>query len=156
MENSEFMYGLVSLPMKKSVSRLEPRAQDLDAGQGAEAKEVASAVIATWQEIEDVLAPVIGQRGVAALYQRSLYLTGTAYPWMTTSFKGGQTPMDLDALHRLLSLQTHANAMAGGCHLLHAFNGLLTSLVGPLLTERLLRSVWANSFCGVPALDNTP
>lgn len=142
--------------MKKTVSRLEPCAQHLSLGPKAQASEVASAVIATWQEIEDVLAPVIGLRGVAALYQRSLYLTRSAYPWMSTSFKGGQTQMDLDALHALLSLQTHANALAGGCHLLHAFNGLLTSLVGPLLTERLLRSVWANSFCGVPALDNTP
>ena len=44
----------------------------------------------------------------------------------------------------------------GGGALLQTFYELLASLVGPSLTERLLRSVWAHSSSGPPAQDTSP
>ena len=39
---------------------------------------------------------------------------------------------------------------------LQTFHELLATLVGPSLTERLLRSVWADSSSGPPAQDTSP
>lgn len=125
-------------------------------GNDADAVQIAEAIVSTWQEINTTLIPILGERGVAALYQRSLYLTASAHSWLTETYTGIQTPMNLDALKKVIAQQTSANAIAGGAAVLQTFYGLLASLVGPLLTERLLRSVWANSFSGGPALDTTP
>lgn len=118
--------------------------------------QVADAIVATWREIDQALTPIIGQRGIASLYKRSLYLTHSAHPWMAGLHEGLPTSMDLEALKALLAHQTSAEATAGGRDLLQTFHELLTRLIGPSLTERLLRSVWANSSSGSPPQDNSP
>ncbi len=112
-------------------------------------------MVAMWLEIDTALRPIIGQGGVAALYKRSLHLTTPAYPWLASTHEGVQAPMDLAALKAIFAQQSNASAAAGSRALLHTFNELLASLVGPSLTERLLRSVWANSFSGQPAQDTS-
>ncbi|MDB5815997.1 MAG: hypothetical protein JWN23_3114 [Rhodocyclales bacterium] len=125
-------------------------------GKPVAAAQIADAMVSTWLEIDAALRPIIGQGGVAALYKRSLYLSAQAHPWLGSTQEGVQAPMDLAALKVVIAEQTNANAAAGSRALLHTFNELLTSLVGPSLTERLLRSVWANSFSGSPAQDSSP
>ena len=44
------------------------------------APEVADTVVAIWLEIDQALHPIIGHRGVAALYDRSLNLTAGRLP----------------------------------------------------------------------------
>lgn len=51
--------------------------------------------------------------------------------------------------------QSSADAASAGSVLLQTFYDLLASLVGLSLTERLLRSVWANSSRGPPAQDTS-
>jgi hypothetical protein len=121
----------------------------------ADAAQIAEAVVSTWQEIDAALTPIIGQRGVAALHKRSLYLTGAAHPWLAGMHEGVQSTMDLATLKSVLAQQSSADAEAGGGALLQTFHELLASLVGPSLTERLLRSVWANSLSGPPAQDTS-
>jgi hypothetical protein len=119
------------------------------AGKGADAAQLTDWILATWQEIAAVLSPIIGQGGVAALYRRSLHLAGQAYPWLAVMEEGVQTSINLAALKSALSQQTSADAAAGGGALLQTFHDLLATLVGPSLTEQLLRSVWATSPPGV-------
>jgi hypothetical protein len=121
----------------------------------ADATQIADAMVSTWLEIDAALRPVIGQGGVAALYKRSLYLTAPAHTWLTSTHEGIHAPMDLVMLRAVLAQQSNATAAAGSRALLHTFNELLASLVGPSLTERLLRSVWANSLSGLPAQDSS-
>ena len=108
---------------------------------GEHASGIADAVVATWQEIATALSPLIGERGVAALYKRSLFLTANKHPWLASAYEGLQGPMDLPTLNAVLSQQTPAFAAAGGTALFQTFYELLTSLVGASLTERLLRPV---------------
>jgi len=124
-------------------------------GKDANAAQIADAIVATWQEIEAALTPIIGQRAVVALYRRSLHLTGSIHPWMAGTHEGVQTDMDLAALKSVFRQQSSANAAGGGSALFQTFYELLASLVGPSLTERLLRSVWATSSSGPSAQDNT-
>ena len=127
------------------------------AGQGAAAADVAAALAAIWDDIETALSPVLGQRGVALLYKRSLYLTTQQHPWLTPPNEGANSAMDLDALKTAFAQQHRADAAASaGGALLQNFHALLASLVGPSLTGRLLRSVLAPSTGGHPAQDTTP
>jgi len=132
------------------------KALTLRVGEGADAAQIADAMISTWLEIDAALRPIIGHGGVVALYKRSLYLTIPAYPWFAGAHDGVHTAMDLATLKAMLAQQSSVDAAAGCGTLLLTFKELLTSLVGLSLTERLLRSVWANSFSGPPAQDNSP
>jgi hypothetical protein len=123
----------------------------------ADAAQIARAVVATWQAIDAALAPIIGTQGVAALYKRSLSLTAALHPWLADMPAGVQATMNLEALEAVFAQQGSGDAVVGGNALLQTFHQLLGSLVGPSLTERLLRSVWAaDSSHGAPAQDTTP
>jgi len=125
-------------------------------GKGANGGQIADVVVSAWKDIKITVGPIIGQRGVAALYQRSLYLTGPAFPWLAAICDSARTDLDLAGLKTVLAQQESANAAAGGAALLQTYYELLTSLVGPSLTERLFRSVWTNSLGDPPAQDASP
>jgi hypothetical protein len=112
------------------------------AAQGANAGQIADTAIAKWRGIDAALSPIIGQRGVSALYMRSLYLTRSDYPWLAAVAEGALQPGDFTALQSALAQQTSAHAAAANGALLQIFVNLLSNLIGSALTERLLRSVW--------------
>lgn len=118
----------------------------LRAAKGASVGQIADTIISIWRATDAALAPILGQAGVAALYRRSLYLAGPAHAWLLGTHDGIQTDADLAALKAVLSQQTSDVAAAGGGAVLQTFYEVLTSLVGPSLTERLLRSAWATPF----------
>lgn len=121
---------------------------------------IANMMVWAWKDINVVLVPIIGERGLAALYNRSLHLTAKAFPWLAappaTQPAGIQADIDLDALHALLNLQGVAAATAGGEALLRTFHDLLASLIGLSLTERLLFPVWEKYLSAAPAQDPSP
>ena len=122
----------------------------------ADATQIADEIVTMCQEINDALSPIIGRRGVDALYKRSLHLAAPAYPWLAMARDGAQEFMDPAKLKTTLAAQSSANAAAGGGALLQTFQDLLASLVGPSLTERLLHPVWNNSPGIPPAQDFSP
>jgi hypothetical protein len=109
----------------------------------ASAEQVANAIVVIWREVDQALHPIIGHRGVAALFNRSLSLTAATYPWLSLGHQGVLAAFDPSALRGALARQSAADAAAGGVALFQSFRELLESLVGASLTERLLRSVWA-------------
>ena len=112
------------------------------AGTGVGAEGVAASVVATCQDIDGALTPIIGPCGVAALFYRSAHLAAQRQPNLAGIHMGTPTAMDLGPLKLQLAGQTPADAAAAGALLLHTFKELLGTLIGPSLTERLLRSVW--------------
>ena len=124
------------------------------AGVGAGAKQVAQAFGAVWQDIDLVLLPIIGKGGVLALLQRSVHLTAVQHPWLRAGQgAGGLSGLDAAALTAVLAQQDAAQALACGSRLLTTFHGLLISLIGASLTERLLRPVWQTPPKSAPAQD---
>ena len=111
----------------------------------ADAVEIAHEIVTMCQEVNDALSPIIGRRGVDALYKRSLYLAAPTFPWLATARDGAQDFMDPAKLKSTLAAQSPASGAAGGVLLLQTFQDLLASLVGTSLTERLLHPVWNNS-----------
>lgn len=121
----------------------------------ASAEQIAGAIAGIWQDIDQALHPIIGHRGVAALYNRSLHLTAATYPWLAIGVQGVPAAVDASALKAALVQQVAAEAAAGGVALFHSFRELLSSLVGAALTDRLLRSVWARSAGATSAQDTS-
>lgn len=116
------------------------------AGSDADSARVADTVIGLWHEIDEALHPIIGRRGVAALYSRSLTLTAATHPWLAQGHPGTQaSAIDTTALKAALAAQPAAQGLAGSTALFQSFHALLASLVGASLTDRLLRSVWVHS-----------
>ncbi len=114
-------------------------------------RQVADAIVALWRDIERQLTPIIGQRGVAALHGRSLFLTARVHPWLAVAPDRVALAMDLDALRAAVLQQDAAAAMHGCGDLFTSFHDLLSSMVGPALTDRLLRDVWDPPTSGTPA-----
>jgi hypothetical protein len=123
---------------------------------GADSAQLAEVIAATCRAIDHALAPIIGPRGVAALYRRSVHLASQTYPWLAKAHQGAPVTLELAPLSAVLARQTSTEAVAAGALLLQTFRDVLTTLVGPSLAERLLRSVWATFLSGPPAQDTTP
>lgn len=124
-------------------------------GGPATSAQVADATAAVWRDVDAALNSVIGLRGVAALYRRSLFLHRSGFPWLASALEGPNTAIDLAALKATLAQQDSAAAAAAGGATLQTFYELLTNLVGVSLTERLLRTVWATLLGGTPAKDTS-
>jgi hypothetical protein len=122
----------------------------------ADSTQVAQAVGDLWGELEEALHPVIGKRGVAALYNRSLHLSAAAAPWLAAGYAGSLVAMNTDVVKANMAHRPAEEAARGGVAHLQSFHGLLTSLVGPMLTERLLRSVWTTPSVAQPPQDTAP
>lgn len=114
---------------------------------------VAEAAVARWERIVDVLTPILGQRGVAALYRRTLNVAGDLHPCLVQAQESGE-PVNFKRLRRVLAHQEPNVATAAADASLQTFHELLDSLIGSALTQRLLGSVWSPIFSGLPAQDS--
>lgn len=115
------------------------------AGGDPAASVVAEAITSTAHQVADLLTPVIGARGVAVIFRRSLYLTSKAFPWLTLGEEPQGSFADLLAsLEARLAGRAADDAAEAGYTLLATFIELLTTLIGESLTELLLNPVWAS------------
>jgi hypothetical protein len=138
-------------PSHRDAALLLPRVQD-----GADTATIALALASTWRTIDAALAPIIGTLGVAALYKRSVYLTSSAHPALSTlheHIEDGIAVADPSTLTAALERQDLAQAAAAGDALLQTFCYLLTTLVGSTLADRLLDRVWCLPPSGLTAQD---
>lgn len=120
-----------------------------------DAGQVADTAIAIWGQVDTALSSIIGQRGVAALYKRSLFLTRAAHPCLMAAYEGAMAPGDFSALQTTLTRSTSADATAAASALLRTFHDLLSQLIGASLTERMIGFVWHNPSSG-QAVQDTP
>lgn len=117
---------------------------------------IAPCVVALCAEIGAALTPIIGPRGVAALYKRSLFLTSQEHPALLDLQEKVQTELDLSPLMAVLTPLSDAEATLVGGALLISFYELISSLVGSSLTERLLRSLWDRPSSDPSVSESTP
>lgn len=120
-----------------------------------EAGSASSAITSLCEDMSAALTPIVGARGVAALYKRSLFLSSREHPVLSGLHEGGETIIDFSRLTARLTLLSETEAANVGATLLQSFYELLSSLVGPSLTERLLRSSWDRPLSDPPAPETT-
>lgn len=123
---------------------------------GANTQEIANAARSLWRDVDAALSPIVGQRGVDALFKRSLYLRHSDYPWLASVYADSFFRNDFAALQTALLLQTSATAAAANSALLQTFYELLAKLIGDSLTEQLLVSVLDNPHSGPAVKEASP
>lgn len=116
------------------------------------AQMVADAAVARWESIVDALTPVLGQRGVAALYRRTLNVAGRSHPCLLQAHEDTE-PVCFEQLRKALAQQSANQAAAATDASIQTFHELLNSLIGTPLTQRLLGSLWSPTFSGSPVQD---
>lgn len=124
------------------------------AAANADAALVADAAVARWETIRDVLAPLLGQRGVAALYRRTLHIACRAHPCLSDAVGAHDVATFLE-LRKVLSQQPADTAAAATDASLQTFHELLGSLVGEVMTQKLLGTTWSPIFSGSPKQDRS-
>lgn len=112
------------------------------AGDSPDATAIAEAALDTWRRVADRLTPVIGARGVDALFSRSLHVTSKTFPWLAVAGDDGSHAALLTGLKARLADQETAAAAEASHALLVNFTELLATLIGASLTGRLLAPVW--------------
>ncbi len=114
---------------------------------------VADAAVARWESMVNALTPVLGQRGVAALYRRTLNVAGRTHPCLLQAFEVTE-PIRFEQLRKVLLEQpTDSAAMATDASI-QTFHELLNSLIGIPLTQKLLGSLWSPTLSGSPVQDS--
>lgn len=117
---------------------------------------VAAAVARAWACIDHDLAPILGAAGVAAMARRSLHLCARAHPVLAAAREPAWHHLDAAPLRAALTGLGPADAATVAADLLQAFRELLSRMVGPSLTDRLLRSTWDDISRGSTAEDPLP
>jgi len=122
----------------------------------SDAEHIADAIVVIWLEVNQALHPIIGYRGVAALFNRSLKVAAREFAWLGAGHQGVLAEVNATALKANLQGQAPDVALAGGIALFVRFHELLASLVGPSLTDQLLSAVWTQPSGAPPAQDISP
>ena len=120
--------------IRETITRRAGRAPDADA--------IVQSTLLTWQQIAAQLEPVIGARGVDALFSRSLHLVGKTHRWLETSGVRGNGAVSLASIRSCFEGLEPPLAIDAACALLATFTELLANLIGESLTTRLLEMVW--------------
>ncbi|GGK10069.1 hypothetical protein GCM10011394_19390 [Luteimonas terricola] len=117
---------------------------------------IAARTVALWTEVARVLVPIIGQRGMSALYERALHLAAAQHRWLGQARgEDGELPV-FSSLARAASEQAVDDAIASVTTLFETFDRLLVTLIGASLTERLLKPIWDVPSAGPIRQDTAP
>ena len=110
-------------------------------GQPPEARAVAEASLAIWRRIAAQLTPVIGARGVDALFGRALHLASREFPWLAQPLADEPSADPMASGCGRLQVRDGTAALEAAVALLGTFTDLLATLIGTTLCERLLGPV---------------
>ena len=110
------------------------------ARQGAEPALMAEEVVQAWTRVDTVLRPIVGAKGVAALYGRSRQLAAQHHPWLGAGDtpRADRTLMDLRELRSQLAAQNVEDAVRASLEHLGQFDQLLGTFIGEVLKNQLL------------------
>ncbi|HVK54296.1 MAG TPA: hypothetical protein VM532_04615 [Burkholderiales bacterium] len=112
-------------------------------GTAPNTRTVAEVTFNACRQMAERLAPVIGARGVEALFSRSLHLTGKAIPWLALAGDHGDATAAREDFRTRIQASNITAAIEASYTLLATFTELLATLIGEPLTNRLLGPVWA-------------
>lgn len=115
---------------------------------------LADAAALQWRRIDDALAPIIGPRGMAALYRRVLAQATVQHPWLAAAQPTAPPADPYEALQRTLASRPDAQAAAASARLRDGFRDLLAHLIGSALCGRLLRGLEPPPPSGAAAQDS--
>ncbi|HEY8095012.1 MAG TPA: hypothetical protein VIE65_02825 [Methylobacter sp.] len=108
-------------------------------------EKVADAAIIIWEQMATQIILIIGQGGFNSLYERSLFLTQSTFPWLSANSTASPTGQRFADLRKSFEGQSPVQVCEANSLLLITFTDILASLIGEQLTTSILRSSWGNS-----------
>lgn len=108
----------------------------------------ADVVVDLWEPMAAQIISIIGETGFNSLYERSLFLGRSSFPWLAAGALSPQANQRFAALKTSLEAQTPEQASAANGLLLLTFTDILASLIGEQLTIGILRSAWGDEVAG--------
>lgn len=115
------------------------------AGAAVDATAVAAAVNRAYNDLAQVLAPVIGDVGVAAMTDRALHLTTREYAWLPSRAPGPAHTTFSQVIDVLKRQDDPAVAIEAAAAVFAAIIDLLATLIGDRLATRLVRQAWPDA-----------
>ena len=103
---------------------------------------IADAAMEHWEKLADEIISIVGEAGFNSLYERSMHLAQSTFPWLPPCPSPPLTHQRFAELRTHLADQTPAHARAAHSLLLTSFTDILASLIGEQLTASILRSAW--------------
>ncbi len=115
---------------------------------------VVDVTIHLWERLATELIMIVGDGGFQSLYSRSLHLTGAAFPWMATAHPQQAADARFAGLRSSLEGQDAKKAGEASIALLATFIGILSALIGELLTTSILRAAWGDDVMNTAAKES--
>lgn len=106
--------------------------------------EVPDVAIQLWHLLSSQLISIIGEGGFNSLYDRSLYLTRAAFPWLAVSEPSRPVECRFSELKVCLGRAEAVEASKASHMLILTFTTILASLIGEHLTIDILGFAWGN------------
>jgi hypothetical protein len=103
------------------------------------AENVLDAAVVLWEAVAVQIVSIVGIGGFNSLYARSIFLVQPAFPWLVADLPSDDR---FSALKKCAASQTPEQVSAANSLLLISFTDILATLIGELLTTRILRSAW--------------
>jgi len=125
-----------------------------DHGGGVDA--ITGHTVALWTRTARALVPVIGQRGMSALYARAVHLAAVQHPWLAQAVGADDVAADFSPLAKAAAEQPPDAAIAAITALFETFDRLLVTLIGASLTQRLLQPIRDVPSAGATRQDPAP
>lgn len=126
------------------------------AGPNAGPKALAAAAGRIFDDLDRVVAPLIGHVGVDSMTARALHLTALEYPCVVLKRDHDEADRPFAQALVCLEQQDAAVATAAAAAVFATFTGLLGAFIGEPLTARLLRKAWPDAFSDTPTEEMRP
>jgi hypothetical protein len=99
--------------------------------------------VVLWERLAAELTVIIGDRGFASLYSRSLNEAGAEFAWLEPH--PPKPPFDaFNLLASILETRAPEEAQAANAAVLNIFIDTLIILIGELVTNSILRTAWGD------------
>ncbi|OIQ70435.1 hypothetical protein GALL_479530 [mine drainage metagenome] len=105
---------------------------------------VADAGVELWEQMATQIISIIGENGFNSLYERSVFLTQSSFPWLAADALSSRKGHRFAELKMRLEGQAPAQACEANVLLLITFTDILVTLIGEQLTTSILRSAWGS------------
>lgn len=126
------------------------------AGPNAGPKALAAAAGRIFDDLDRVVAPLIGDLGVDSLTGRALHLAAREYPCLELTREPDDASRPFAQVLVCLEQQDAAVASAAAAAVFATFTGLLGTFIGEPLTARLLRKAWPDAFSDTTSEEMKP
>jgi hypothetical protein len=111
----------------------------------ASSTEIAARAAAVCQQVSTHVARLVGDMGIRAMFDRSLYVAAASFTCLRT-IPRDKADGPYEALRRCLEAEAPQDALAAAAHVLTTFIELLERFIGERLVANLLYEVWPTVF----------